>query len=192
MDCCDSPSAVIASEAKQSRHLRRPRDRDCCVARCAPRNDSVGCRATPIRVIASQRVRPIASPMTGSAKQSRGVVYACGRKAAERSAEIKCGLSRQLTRCLGVIAFEKARRERDRRRAPAAHRLLHESCRKARSQGGSAKRIHCSRKRADDVSLIRPTMPAPQRSASSAPACSAPDRRRWPASAGRPWSATRR
>jgi len=83
--------------------------------------------------------------MTPQTFRRRSLAVGCAREfiapvggapaVAERSTDIKCGLSRQLTRCLGVMAFAfaKDRRERDRRRAPTARGLSHWECRKATS-----------------------------------------------------------
>jgi hypothetical protein len=118
-----------------SRMKDRLRGRDCFVALRAPRNDDGSVIARHIRrhCERSEAIAPLAPP---SAKERDFIIVPWtrnGAAAAEQRIDIRCGLSRQLTRCLGVIAFEKARRERDRRRAPTAHGLLHEECHRARS-----------------------------------------------------------
>jgi hypothetical protein len=125
----------------------RLRGRDCFVALRAPRNDDGSVIARHIRRHCEptgpafgrpdDRLREAIAPLAPPSAKERDFIIVPwtrnGAAAAEQRIDIRCGLSRQLTRCLGVIAFEKARRERDRRRAPTAHGLLHEECHRARS-----------------------------------------------------------
>ncbi len=146
------PNPVNCFWGRAPRTERHPRGRDCSVALRALRNDDGSVSARHIR-------RHCEPPGPAFGRPDDRLREAISPPCAERRINIRCGLSRQLTRCLGVIAFEKARRERDRRRAPTAHGFWHESCRKASPQDaiavGIAPIAALENQMADGAPLIR-------------------------------------